>query len=298
MHALSRIATSQQTLKLFREPPHPVGRSRARAAPGASVRSLFVVRPLVVVLALLAATLLSGCGSGGGDVSTSRPAANACRNLTAADIAAPSNHTRTVPCSNPHDAQTYAVGQLPARFAGASYDDAGVAAWTYQRCLTGLEEEVGADESTLMRSILTWVSFQPSPAAWSAGARWYRCDAVGGQSPSYVDLPTTLLNLLRGKNLSDQWMVCAKGDSVATGVRLPCSQPHDWRAVTTIKVGEPADPYPGQAQVVATTKRYCAGSVSAYLGYPASYQYGYTYFGQAEWAAGNRRSVCWAKTTQ
>lgn len=261
------------------------------------VRPLAVVLPVLALLAALA-TVLSGCGSGSGPISTAMPPSGACRNLTAADVAAPSDQTRTVPCSDPHDAQTYAVGPLPHRFATASYDDPAVADWTYQRCLDSLEKRVGTDESTLMRSILTWVWFRPSTAAWSAGARWYRCDAVGGQAPSFVDLPTSILNLLRGKNLSQQWMVCAKGPSVDAGVRLPCSQPHDWRAVTTIKLGEPGDPYPGQAQVVATTKQYCAGSVSAYLGYPTSYQYGYTYFGQSEWQAGNRRSVCWAKTTQ
>jgi hypothetical protein len=28
------------------------------------------------------------------------------------------------------------------------------------------------------------------------------------------------------------------------------------------------------------------------------YDYGYTWFHQAEWKAGNRRSICWAKTDQ
>jgi hypothetical protein len=256
-----------------------------------------VVRPLIAVLTLLAAVVLAGCGARGDtDADMTMPPVGACRNLGAGDLAAPSNHDRTVPCSNPHDAETYAVGPLPGRFADASYDDTDVSDWAYQRCLDRLEAHVGTDESTLMRSILTWVWFRPSPAAWAAGARWYRCDAVGGRAPSYVDLPTSTLNLLRGKNLSDQWMVCANGASVGTARKIPCSQPHDWRAVTTIKLGEPADSYPGDAAVLATTRQYCQGSVKAYLGYPSSFQYGYTYFGQDQWRAGNRRSVCWAKT--
>jgi hypothetical protein len=78
---------------------------------------------------------------------------------------------------------------------------------------------------------------------------------------------------------------------------VPCSQPHDWRAVSIIKVGEPGDTYPGDAAVKAKTASYCKGSVSASLGYPNDYDYGYTWFGAEEWAAGNRRSVCWARTS-
>ena len=47
-----------------------------------------------------------------------------------------------------------------------------------------------------------------------------------------------------------------------------------------------------------TTRDYCSKSVGAWLGYPVDYDYGYTWFHEPEWDAGNRRSVCWAKTSQ
>ena len=47
-----------------------------------------------------------------------------------------------------------------------------------------------------------------------------------------------------------------------------------------------------------TTRDYCSKSVGAWLGYPVDYDYGYTWFHEPEWIAGNRRSVCWAKTSQ
>ena len=78
---------------------------------------------------------------------------------------------------------------------------------------------------------------------------------------------------------------------------VPCSMRHDWRAVTTIKLGESDDAYPGDASVRSKTRSYCSESVDAWLGYPASYGYGYTWFGAREWAADNRRSVCWARTS-
>ena len=80
--------------------------------------------------------------------------------------------------------------------------------------------------------------------------------------------------------------------------KVPCSQKHDWRAVTTIKLGETGDPYPGDRLVQVKTRDFCSESVGAWLGYPVDYDFGYTWFHEAEWQAGNRRSVCWAKTDQ
>ena len=77
---------------------------------------------------------------------------------------------------------------------------------------------------------------------------------------------------------------------------MPCTEPHDWRAVTTIVVGDEKDKYPGDRLVEVLSRDYCSDSVGAWLNYPIDYDYGYTWFHQAEWEAGNRRSICWART--
>ncbi|MBU1801042.1 MAG: septum formation family protein, partial [Actinobacteria bacterium] len=153
------------------------------------------------------------------------------------------------------------------------------------------------DVSVTMRSILTWVWFRPSQKAWDSGARWYRCDAVGGgeQSATLLTLPDTARGLLEGRP-EDAWMACVKGPSVSGSATIPCTKAHDWRAVTTIKLGEPAEAYPGDAQVETTTRDFCSDSVGAWLNYPVDFDYGYTWFHEPEWDAGNRRSICWAKT--
>ena len=262
-----------------------------------------MIRLLTAVVALL--VLCTACSGGGHDAdpgpgqvdTTALPKAGVCRNLTRADVQRPTNASPLVDCSDPHNAETYAVGMLPAAFAHVEEDDDKLADWVYDTCTTRLERHLGADQSLLMRSMLSWVWFGPSDRAWAKGARWYRCDLVGGgqSGAAYVDLPTVTRNLLRGKDVDDRWMVCARGASV-DGAKVACSEKHTWRAVTTIKLGEPSTPYPGDAKVKATTREYCADSVKAWMGYPASYDYGYTWFGEDEWDAGNRRSVCWAKT--
>ena len=257
-------------------------------------------RRVVVPLAVLAG-MLSGCfGSSDAAPSTADSAApdiGACRMLSADDVAQPTNSTHPVSCEGPHTAQTYAVGALPAEFDHASYDGDKLAAFAYRTCSEKFIRFTGADESLAMRTILSWAWFRPSRDAWDAGARWYRCDVIGGgdQIRTYVDLPPTTKGLLLGRP-KDQWMVCAQGATVSGSVKVPCSDEHDWRAVTTIVLGARGDPYPGDRTVRSRTRDFCSKSVGAWLDYPVDYDYGYSWFHEAEWSAGNRRSVCWART--
>ncbi|HEX4685972.1 MAG TPA: septum formation family protein [Nocardioides sp.] len=255
----------------------------------------------VVIPLLLLAPLLGACFGASADGpsadDTAAPDVGACRMLSPDDVAEPSNDSATVSCDAPHTAQTFVVAPLPGTFDGASYDDDKVAAYVYRTCTSKFIRFTGADESLAMRTILSWAWFRPSTDAWDAGARWYRCDVIGGgdQIRTYVDLPRTAKGLLLGRP-HDEWMVCAQGATVSGSVKVPCSDKHNWRAVTTIVLGSAGDPYPGDSTVQSRTRDFCSKSVGAWLDYPVDYDYGYSWFHQAEWDAGNRRSVCWART--
>ncbi len=252
---------------------------------------------LVVGVLAAAALVLAACGEKSAAANDEPPELGACRQLTPDDVAQPSNTSPAVDCSEPHTAETYAVGQLPRTFDDAGYDDEDLGSWAYTTCSQAFMDFLGADESLVMRTIVSWAWFRPTKAAWDGGARWYRCDVVGGgeQSKEYVDLPRTAKGLLSGRP-KDRWMVCADGPTVAGSVKIPCSQPHQWRAVTTISLGDANDEYPGDHVVQVRTRDFCSKSVGAWLNYPVDYDFGYTWFHEAEWKAGNRRSVCWAKT--
>ncbi|WP_343995146.1 septum formation family protein [Nocardioides dubius] len=257
----------------------------------------------MATLALL--LVVAACGGTDGDTDPDQvdavepPKAGACRVLEPDDISKPDNATRTVACTKPHNAETFAVGPLPDEFEDADYEDPALGKFAYTTCSAKYREFLGADDSLVMRTVLSWAWFRPSEKAWKKGARWYRCDVIGGgdQSKEYVDLPDTARGLMLGRP-DDKWMVCADGASVAGSVKIPCSQPHTWRAVTTIKVGDDDAPYPGDRLVEVQSRDFCSKSVVAWLNYPPDYQFGYTWFHEAEWEAGNRRSVCWAKTTK
>jgi hypothetical protein len=229
---------------------------------------------------------------------TTPPKLGACYAIAPADTAKSSNASAPVSCSRPHTSETFAIGTLPAT-VGKDYGSAALGKWIYPTCEHAFEGFLGVDESLAMRIQLSWAWFRPSQRGWDKGARWYRCDVVGGPTDAakYAALPTTAKGLFRAKP-PEQWMKCALGDAVLSAKKLACTEKHNWRAVTTIKLGAPADPYPGDRLVQVRSRDFCSDSVGAWMNYPVQYEFGYTWFHEAEWQAGNRRSICWAKTDQ
>ena len=258
----------------------------------------------LLACAAASAMVLTGCSDPESEaepteVSVEAPEVGACRQLTAEDINNSTDDTDPVDCAEPHTAETFLVSEFTGKAAKSDHDDARLGAQAYKRCQAQFIEFVGGTESLVMRSMLTWAWFRPTDEQWEAGARWFRCDVVGGgeQSESLVELPETAEGVLLGQP-DDRWMVCADGETVAGSEKVSCDRPHTWRAVTTIVLGQPKDPYPGQRLVEVKTRDFCSESVGAWLNYPLEYDYGYTWFHEPEWKAGNRRSICWAKTDQ
>lgn len=230
------------------------------------------------------------------DPSQPEPEIGQCRALSGTDLNEPANQSPLVDCATAHTAETFWAGtfDLPAT---TPYDDPQLELQAYTECTQRFGAYIGADESLSMRTVLSWTWFRPTSADWTAGARWFRCDVIQPTGPvgRLVELPETTEGLLAGPP-DDSWLVCADGPSVTEGVRVPCTEPHTWRAVTTIKLGEPVDPYPGDEVVEKRTREYCSESVSAWLNYPVTFDFGFTWFGEDEWDGGNRRSICWAST--
>lgn len=227
---------------------------------------------------------------------TTPPRLGACYSLTPSATEKSSTAAAPVTCSGPHTSQTFAVGTLPDS-TGKAYSSGNHGKWIYPTCQRAFEKFLSVDASLAMRVRLSWAWFRPSSRGWDKGARWYRCDVVGGPSDAgrYAALPAVTKGLFRAKP-PERWLTCALGQSVLKSRKVPCSENHNWRAVTTIKVGDTRDPYPGDRISEVRSRDFCSDSVGAWMNYPVEYEYGYTWFHEAEWTAGNRRAVCWAKT--
>jgi hypothetical protein len=179
--------------------------------------------PQAVLLLALSACTSVGVGEDA-PVSIEPPENGACRMLTPEDIQQTSDDTAPVDCAQKHTAQTFAVGEFPDDVAGADIDDPALGAHVFTECEKKFRRFLGGDESLVMRTTVTWAWFRPSPDAWDAGARWWRCDVVGGgeESTSLVTLPETAEGILLGEP-DDRWLVCVKGPTVADSVKIPCS---------------------------------------------------------------------------
>lgn len=273
--------------------------ARGRRSAGAMLAT--TLAGLLTVLTLVACSSAEQGSDADPDLvdSTKLPEVGLCRDLTPADVAMPANATAAVPCSQAHTAQTFLAQELPADRREEEYDSAELARFAYRTCSEAFATFLGADESLVLRTNVSWAWFRPSKKAWDDGARWFRCDVVGGNATStrYRRLPESAEGLLAGRP-DEKWLSCARGATVADGEKVPCSTPHDWRAVTTVKLGQPEDAYPGDRVMESRTRSFCSQSVKAWLNYPAEFEYGYTFFHRAEWEAGVRRSVCWARTAE
>lgn len=255
----------------------------------------------LLVSAALGIVLLAACGSADNENDsdlTTPPLLGACRSLEPKDLVAATNHSVTVDCQRPHTAQTFVVGDLPTS-TGAGYDDPGHGRYVYDTCQKALGAHLGAEESTVLRSRLSWSWFRPSEKGWTKGARWFRCDVIGGpaEATELRNLPTETQGMF-ANDFPDAWLTCARGQSTDQDSKVACDQPHDWRAVTTVKIDEPGAPYPGDRIVEVRSRDFCRDSVRAWLGYPPDFDFSYTWFREDRWAGGNRRSICWARTTK
>jgi hypothetical protein len=182
---------------------------------------------------------------------------------------------------------------------GSGYRSRTAVAHVYAACRKAYLAELDIDDALALRVDLSWAWFGPSRKGWEAGARWFRCDIVGGADGAtrLRPLPDRLRTLFHGLP-PDAWMRCRSGDDFTRAAAVPCSAPHTWRAVSAIKLGDPGDAYPGDHFSEGRARDYCADAVIAWLDYPPTYAYGYTTFHRAEWEAGNRRALCWAGTTR
>jgi hypothetical protein len=142
---------------------------------------------MVAAAALLA---VAGCGGGGdvdGDLTNDWgamapatgfvPVAETCH-LSNFAVSGPRATYEETDCAVPHRTETVFVGEFTAPAADAAEPPAGTSAGAraaYRVCDQKTTEYVGGP----WRHARLWIGVtHPSPAAWSGGSRWFRCEVV------------------------------------------------------------------------------------------------------------------------
>ena len=224
--------------------------------------------------------------------------------LAPEDVACASNATRTVDCAERHTAETYAVGDLPDDLRRRRRRRPEVAAWAYRTCSTKLagvprrRREPG-DAQRRELGVVPALAEGVGPGRAVVPLRRRRRRRAEPLPGRAADDGARAAGT-GGAEKRDRWMVCADGPSVdacAQGALHPRARPGARSARS--RSGEPADAYPGDAAVEGPPRTSAPTYVGGVAGLPRRVRLRLHLVPRTpSGTRGNRRSVCWARTTQ
>jgi hypothetical protein len=242
-------------------------------------------RRRLVVATLASVLALPLIGAGSAHAATTAPKKGTCYTYSIKGLDAAHGPTRTVPCAKAHTAVTYYVGTVSgAAAASASPLDPSVVLASGRGCRAALVRRIGEKSAALTR--VTYGFFVPTQAQWTAGARWYRCDAVlVKSSASLQTIPKNFLRVASRSAGIEAYRRClTKGGSTVV-----CSASKArFVARKFVTLGSPASAYPGDLAVAQESFIRCKKA----LGTPARYA---TWPLADLWAFGQRTSTCYLR---
>ncbi len=229
-----------------------------------------------------------------------RPRVGDCRVLDFADTngVLTDAGAKPVACKDDHTAQTFAAGPLTdATALDPQTDPEGVAEALSRDCRAALVDWLGADEAAYERSMFAYVVAVPSTSQAAAGAAWYRCDTFAAKRDGELAaLPPTTQRALRGDG-APRWATCVDGGLNAEPDQVLCTLRHDWRAISAHRLGDRADPFPGDRQVTGEARTRCETDVTAWVDDPlVAFDYGWLRPASVDWQQGQRFLLCFART--
>ena len=259
---------------------------------------------------LCGALALTGCGGDGGTDSADEPAPEPsasstaperprvgdCHALTQRDVLGSADTQPAVECTDQHTSETVHVGTFAPAAAGkplALTSDAAnrVAA---QRCRARAASYLGTDPDRLWLTRVEVFWFVPTADEVDAGADWLRCDVVVlEREERLMPLPRTMKGALSQPDGLERFGLCGTARPGAKDfVRVVCSEPHSWQAISTIGVGG-GKRYPGTEAVRDAGEEACQDEARAAQGNALQYDYGWEWPTESQWEAGQRHGYCW-----
>lgn len=227
------------------------------------------------------------------------PEEDACYRLRFDDLPRTSSDSNPVPCGQRHNAQTIHVGKLDAVVDGrpTTLDSRAVQHQVSTTCPRRLARYLGGDRSTRALSRFHAVWFTPTLEDFGAGANWFRCDLVafaGHERLADLPRPRRLAGVLDDSGALATWGLCGTAAPGAPAFsRVICSEPHTWRATSTITIPG-GRRYPGTARVRTAGDETCKERVRRLSGSALRFRYGWEWPTRDQWARGQHYGFCWA----
>ena len=211
-----------------------------------------------------------------------------------------------VDCEQSHRTETVYVGRYAGPAAHSDLppvDGSAAARAAYRTCDAETTKYVGAP----WHGARLWIGVtNPSPAAWTGGARWFRCDALEVSSieddGGLVQRDDTLKDALR-QPVSPLLLTCYgiqvdAGGGVENMPAASCNGPHN-AEYAGLWYANQAAPYPRTDAAWAAFHAGCRKSIAAYAGVPVDadlrYRTGVISLpgGADVWAQGDRAVRCY-----
>lgn len=219
------------------------------------------------------------------------PRVGQCRDLRPRDALAPTSIRRPVRCGQPHTAETFHVGRLDLVREGhrLAVDSPNVQRQPREVCTARLREHLGASPQDMRLSLARAVWFTPTVEEAASGDDWFRCDVV------VVTGDRTLVRLprsTRGTGGNDTTTLCATHKpGNAASRRVPCSQEHAWRAVSTVDL--PGKQPPSADAATAVMSQPCRAAALDRADDPLDFEWSEERPTREQWDAGQRYGICW-----
>jgi hypothetical protein len=236
-------------------------------------------------------------------VSEPPPPSGVCYRLTAHDLSRFADHDESVPCLSAHTSVTFFVGRLPAQVVAGtpSVIDPAVQRAASHVCAGKFRRYVGGDRQDRLLARFNFTYYFPDDASFGSGTNWVRCDLYltrrvdGGRTYPHR-LPHDARGALDKSDALDSYGICSPSAPGAAGFRLVlCSHRHRWRAIAPIRLGRDSTAWPGVREVKTRGDSRCSDAVRQWLGYPATWRYGWQWPSRGDWTNGQRFGYCWAQ---
>ncbi len=260
---------------------------------------------------------LSGCGGGSDEpdppapsspsVATSSPPAptasaapapdtKACHDLTYDEAVAPTEDSAPVPCTGPHTAITFAVGELDTLLDGhlLAVDSDLVQERVSTSCPAQLADFLGGTPEDRQLSMLRSVWFTPTIEESDAGAGWYRCDVTAlAADEKLAPLTGRLAGVLDRPEDAARYAMCGTAEPGSPDfARVICSADHTWRAIATVPFR--GDDFPGLPTVRDDGQQRCEDIARGRADDALNFKWGYEWPTAEQWSDGQHYGLCWA----